>query len=422
MAVLKYKYSELLSFARDCLETGAFCDVAFHCGGGGGDAVVRCHGLILSAVLPHFGNLSALLRDNDGGELDVYMPDFDALTLRAWIGMIYDGLVNGSESVRVDVPPGFAGAFGLFSAEPPAEEIKAEPDTEQLVKGQFCDSENGGGGATSSEEVEEAPDDLYFHEDDDDDDYGPAAEQPKKRRRKRPGKNARDAPKAKKGRPTLPPPSTSAQSKQRMDYNVPRFVKEPPYEDVYSSFEEDDQPADEGSERRRKRAPPSYDKAAVRDLFGRERPAALERVLFRFQAAGTIPDMYERAYFTSIGAVAYEDARKTVRFRPITTSDSTMLDNSREFDEFALMLRSCYGLSTSDVFFQPYSPYRKLLYLPWRDQLRDAARRIKSVYGDDKELIEAAKVEHQAEMQHILCDNAPMPTRPKYSVGYHKVE
>ena len=32
------------------------------------------------------------------------------------------------------------------------------------------------------------------------------------------------------------------------------------------------------------------------------------------------------------------------------------------------MLRSCYGLSTSDVFFQPYSPYRKLLYLPWRDQ------------------------------------------------------
>ena len=132
--------------------------------------------------------------------------------------------------------------------------------------------------------------------------------------------------------------------------------------------------------------------------------------------------MYEKAFFTSIGAISYENARKTIRFRPITTSDSTMLDNSREFDEFALMLRSCYGLSTSDVFFQPYSPYRKLLYLPWRDQLRDAARRIKSVYGDDKELIEAAKVEHQAEMQHILCDNAPMPTRPKYSVGYHKVE
>ena len=85
------------------------------------------------------------------------------------------------------------------------------------------------------------------------------------------------------------------------------------------------------------------------------------------------------------------------------------------------MLRSCYGLSTSDVFFQPYSPYRKLLYLPWRDQLRDAARRIKSVYGDDKDLIEAAKVEHQREMQTILGDNAPMPTRPKYSVGYHKV-
>ena len=85
------------------------------------------------------------------------------------------------------------------------------------------------------------------------------------------------------------------------------------------------------------------------------------------------------------------------------------------------MLRSCYGLSTSDVFFQPYSPYRKLLYLPWRDQLRDAARRIKSVYGDDKDLIEAAKVEHQREMQTILCDNAAMPTRPKYSVGYHKV-
>ena len=54
-----------------------------------------------------------------------------------------------------------------------------------------------------------------------------------------------------------------------------------------------------------------------------------------FQAAGTIPDMYEKAYFTSIGAIAYENARKTVRFRPITTSDSTMEENSREFDEFA---------------------------------------------------------------------------------------
>ena len=45
--------------------------------------------------------------------------------------------------------------------------------------------------------------------------------------------------------------------------------------------------------------------------------------------------MYERAYFTSIGAVAYENARKIVRFRPITTSDSNMEENSREFDEFA---------------------------------------------------------------------------------------
>ena len=106
VAVLKYEYSELLSFARDCLETGAFCDVAFHCGGGGlgceaAESVVRCHGLILSAVLPHFGDLSAVLRENDGGQLDVYMPDFDRETLRAWIGGIYDVLVGGGESLKV---------------------------------------------------------------------------------------------------------------------------------------------------------------------------------------------------------------------------------------------------------------------------------------------------------------------------------
>ena len=97
MAVLKYQYSELLSFARDCLETGSFCDVAFHCGGGdgfGGESVVRCHGLILSAVLPHFGDLAAVLRENDGGEIAVCMPDFEVETLRSWIGSIYDGLVG----------------------------------------------------------------------------------------------------------------------------------------------------------------------------------------------------------------------------------------------------------------------------------------------------------------------------------------
>ena len=75
-AVLRYPYSELLSFARDCLRTGAFCDVAFHCGEAG-SSVVRCHGLVLSAVLPHFGDLAAVLRENGGGGIDVYMPDFD---------------------------------------------------------------------------------------------------------------------------------------------------------------------------------------------------------------------------------------------------------------------------------------------------------------------------------------------------------
>ena len=96
VAVLKYQYSELLSFARECLETGSFCDVAFHCGsdGFGGESVVRCHGLILSAVLPHFGDLAAVLRENDGGEIDVYMPDFEVETLRSWIWSIYDGLVG----------------------------------------------------------------------------------------------------------------------------------------------------------------------------------------------------------------------------------------------------------------------------------------------------------------------------------------
>ena len=125
-----------------------------------------------------------------------------------------------------------------------------------------------------------------------------------------------------------------------MDYNVPRFVKEPPYEDAYSSFEEDDDAAldEDGSERRRSRKTlPTYSKSGVRNLFfGQQQQCPIvERVLFRFQAAGTIPDMYEKAYFTSIGAIAYENARKSVRFRPITTSDSTMEDNSREFDEFA---------------------------------------------------------------------------------------
>ena len=43
------------------------------------------------------------------------------------------------------------------------------------------------------------------------------------------------------------------------------------------------------------------------------------------------------------------------------------------------------------------------------------------MYGDDKDLIEAAKVEHQREMEAILGDNAAMPKRPKYSAGYHKV-
>ena len=101
MAVLKYQYSELLSFARDCLETGAFCDVAFHCGCGSEfESVVRCHGLILSAVLPHFGDLAAVLRENDGGEIDVYMPDFDGQTLRAWIGRIYDGLVGKAHCTK----------------------------------------------------------------------------------------------------------------------------------------------------------------------------------------------------------------------------------------------------------------------------------------------------------------------------------
>ena len=95
----------------------------------------------------------------------------------------------------------------------------------------------------------------------------------------------------KRGRPSLT--STAGQSKQRMDCNVPRFVKEPPYEDAYSSFEEDDADADEdGSERRRSRKTlPTYSKAAVRDLFfgqQHQQCPTLERVLFRFQGSYSV--------------------------------------------------------------------------------------------------------------------------------------
>ena len=96
-------------------------------------------------------------------------------------------LVGGGESLKFDVPPGFAGAFGLFSS--PAigqtpEVIKAEPDTEQLLKGKFYESENeesdGGGGEATSEELEEG-DDPFFREEDDD--YAPL--RPKNKRRKK---------------------------------------------------------------------------------------------------------------------------------------------------------------------------------------------------------------------------------------------
>ena len=94
--------------------------------------------------------------------------------------------------LKVDVPPGFAGAFGLFSSpvEQPPEVIKAEPDTEQLLKGKFYESENDESD-TSSEELEdkEGEDDLFFREEDDD--YAPL--RPKhKRRKKRKGASIYD--------------------------------------------------------------------------------------------------------------------------------------------------------------------------------------------------------------------------------------
>ena len=99
-----------------------------------------------------------------------------------------------------------------------------------------------------------------------------------------------EAPARKRGRP-LGSFTSTGQPKQRMDYNVPRFVKEPPYEDAYSSFEdEDDALEDEegqGSENRRrsKKTLPTYSKAGVRNLFfgQHQQCPALERVLFRFQ-------------------------------------------------------------------------------------------------------------------------------------------
>ena len=96
-------------------------------------------------------------------------------------------LVGGGESLKFDVPPGFAGAFGLFSS--PAigqtpEVIKAEPDTEELLKGKFYESDNeesdGGGREATSEELEEE-DDPFFREEDDD--YAPL--RPKNKRRKK---------------------------------------------------------------------------------------------------------------------------------------------------------------------------------------------------------------------------------------------
>ena len=102
-----------------------------------------------------------------------------------------------------------------------------------------------------------------------------------------------EAPARKRGRPSVP--STAAQSKQRMDYNVPRFVKEPPYEDAYSSFEEDDAAADEeeeasGERRRSRKTLPTYSKAEVRNLFfGQQQQCpTVERVLFRFQGSYSV--------------------------------------------------------------------------------------------------------------------------------------
>jgi hypothetical protein len=448
MPVLQYPYNELLHFIRDCFKSGVFCDVALHCGRRNyksGDrarangeeedsAPVLCHGLILSAILPHFGELADVLRHNDDRALKIYMPDFERDVVAEWIGKLYDSLVEGKESVELAVPAGFAGAFGLFSpaivnSQHTSVVIKPDPDlgsgggtADQYLKSEY----NYGSSSSDSESTDDDGEEDY--DEDPEAEYVPQQQKQKpKKSRKRKAEVTSAAATVKKEASTkkrTPRQSnTGPQQKPRQDYNAPRFVKEPPYEETYSSMEEEEveQETDdlESEPVDRKRGPlPNYDKAMVRNLF-REN-ATLERVLFRHQAAGTIPDMYEKSYFVSIGAVAYESQRSTIRFRPITTSDSTMMENANEFDEFAQILQSCYGLSTSDVFFQPYSPYRKLLYLPWRDQLRDAARRIKSVYGDDKELIEAAKVEHQKEMQAILADMVPLPARPRYGPGYHK--
>ena len=100
-----------------------------------------------------------------------------------------------------------------------------------------------------------------------------------------------EAPARKRGRP-LGSFTSTGQPKQRMEYNVPRFVKEPPYEDTYSSYEEDDAvDEEEGESRRRsKKTLPTYSKAGVRNLFfgHHQQCPALERVLFRFQGGFSV--------------------------------------------------------------------------------------------------------------------------------------
>ena len=93
----------------------------------------------------------------------------------------------GGESLKFDVPPGFAGAFGLFSnanIQQPPEVIKAEPDTEQLLAGKFYESENGESDSSSEElDEKEEEEDAFFHEEDDD--YEPLRAKPKKRRKRK---------------------------------------------------------------------------------------------------------------------------------------------------------------------------------------------------------------------------------------------
>ena len=95
--------------------------------------------------------------------------------------------LGGGESLKVDVPPGFGGAFGLFSSptiEQPPEVIKAEPDTEQLLKGKFYESENDESDDASSEELEDKEeDDPFFREEDDD--YAPLRPKPKRRKKRK---------------------------------------------------------------------------------------------------------------------------------------------------------------------------------------------------------------------------------------------